>query len=621
MINTMQLKHNLTRKINEITSEGITRTCIFGFVLIALIIKTFLYLGFTLHENTYSLDFSLGYGKGSYFMYYYGAFALVFMSFYFLFKNKGKLWFLIFIDLFLTVLILTDLWYFRGFRTVPSLMIVKQTANLDNLSGSVFSMISPLDLIFIIDIIILVFAAFKFNKIYMNTKRSWTTFFITFLISILYIGYVPFVTNVLHKEHSKSYLFGMYDPNDNARYFSPVGYHVFNAYQVFQDLKPYNLTDTEKSEIKNWYDQKNENLPDNEYKGIYKDKNLLVIQVESLESFVIGQTINGKEITPNLNKLVKNSLYFPNIKEQVNEGTSSDSDLMVNTSVYPLRQGSTFFSRPGNTYNSMPLLLQEKGYSTIGIHPDKGPFWNWMQGLKGIGFEKLVDYYSFNIDEVIGLGLSDGSYFKQIVPMLKEQKQPFYSFMVTLTSHGPFDLPEKYRELNLPKELGDNHLGGYFESVHYTDKQLGIFLETLDKEGLLDNTVIAITGDHTGVHKYYNDKIKKLSTQEDWWTEVTWDVPLIIYNKNNPQSKTISTIGGQVDTMPTLLYMMGVEEDKFKNSAMGKILVKTNKNYSVLTNRTLVGKASDEETAHAVKGLDIANKILKSDYFKKYYNK
>ncbi len=105
-----------------------------------------------------------------------------------------------------------------------------------------------------------------------------------------------------------------------------------------------------------------------------KGKNLIYIQVESLENFVIGKTVNGKEITPNLNKLVQKSLYFPNTFEQVNEGTSSDADLMVNTSMLPLRQGSTFFRYPNTNYNSLPNLLEGEGYATSAIHPDKGSF-------------------------------------------------------------------------------------------------------------------------------------------------------------------------------------------------------------------------------------------------------
>ena len=99
---------------------------------------------------------------------------------------------------------------------------------------------------------------------------------------------------------------------------------------VYKDSKPYELTEEENDQINQYYNWKNENLPDNEYAGISENKNLIVIQVESLESFVLGKEINGKKITPVMDELIQKGLYFPNIYEQVNEGTSSDSDLMVN---------------------------------------------------------------------------------------------------------------------------------------------------------------------------------------------------------------------------------------------------------------------------------------------------
>ncbi|MCO5386311.1 MAG: sulfatase-like hydrolase/transferase [Desulfosporosinus sp.] len=123
----------------------------------------------------------------------------------------------------------------------------------------------------------------------------------------------------------------------------------------------------------------------------------------------------------------------------------------------------------------MPKILREDGYNTLAIHPDKGSYWNWMPALTAIGFEKTMDESRFNLDEKIGLGLSDGSYFRQLAPIISEQKQPFYNFMVTLTSHNPFDLPEQYRSLILSEEFDKSKLGGYFQSIRYTDEQLGIF--------------------------------------------------------------------------------------------------------------------------------------------------
>ncbi|HFE9684060.1 TPA: LTA synthase family protein [Clostridium perfringens] len=614
----VKLDNRLSKFKESLNKNALIRLGFYIFTIIAIVLKGALFLGFSLNQNLYTLNFGLGYRQASYFINYYIAFAAIFVSICFLFKNKGKFFSLIIVDLFITLITVMDIWYFRGFQTVPSVMLLKQTANLDNLGDSIFSMASPYDLLFFVDFIILIIAFIIFRKSFKNCKSNWKGTLVVLLISICYIGYVPFNVNVLKRENVRnSYLFSNYDPTNTVEYFSPIGYHIFDVYNVYKNSKPYKMTAEDESKIKEYYDFKNENLPDNEFKGMFKGKNLIVIQVESLEDFVINKKVDGQEITPNINKLLNNSIYLPNIFEQVNEGTSSDSDLMVNTSMLPLRQGSTFFRNPATTYNSLPNILEKDGYSTIAIHSDKGSFWNYAQGLNGIGFDKFVDYYSFDRDENIGLGLSDGSYFRQIEPMIKELKQPFYAFTVTLTSHGPFDLPKEYRELKLSPELDENVLGGYFQSIHYTDAKIGMFIESLKKDGLLDNTVIAIEGDHTGPHKYYNSKIESLSNPESWWLDNgNHTVPLIIYNPSIKTPVKDDVYGGQIDIMPTLLYLLGVDNNVYQNTALGRNLLNTKRSYAVLTDKTIKGELTDKEKEIVGNVLDLSDKMIRADYFK-----
>ena len=614
----VKLDNRLSKFKESLNKNALIRLGFYIFTIIAIVLKGALFLGFSLNQNLYTLNFGLGYRQASYFINYYIAFAAIFVSICFLFKNKGKFFSLIIVDLFITLITVMDIWYFRGFQTVPSVMLLKQTANLDNLGDSIFSMASPYDLLFFVDFIILIIAFIIFRKSFKNCKSNWKGTLVVLLISICYIGYVPFNVNVLKRENVRnSYLFSNYDPTNTVEYFSPIGYHIFDIYNVCKNSQPYKMTADDEAKIKEYYDFKNENLPDNEFKGMFKGKNLIVIQVESLEDFVINKKVDGQEITPNINKLLNNSIYLPNIFEQVNEGTSSDSDLMVNTSMLPLRQGSTFFRNPATTYNSLPNILEKDGYSTIAIHSDKGSFWNYAQGLNGIGFDKFVDYYSFDRDENIGLGLSDGSYFRQIEPMIKELKQPFYAFTVTLTSHGPFDLPKEYRELKLSPELDENVLGGYFQSIHYTDAKIGMFIESLKKDGLLDNTVIAIEGDHTGPHKYYNSKIESLSNPESWWLDNgNHTVPLIIYNPSIKTPVKDDVYGGQIDIMPTLLYLLGVDNNVYQNTALGRNLLNTKRSYAVLTDKTIKGELTDKEKEIVGNVLDLSDKMIRADYFK-----
>ena len=344
-------------------------------------------------------------------------------------------------------------------------------------------------------------------------------------------------------------------------------------------------------------------------------KNVIALQVESLENFVIGKKVYGQEITPNINKLLKNSLYFDNIKEQNNSGTSSDCDIMVNTSILPVREGTTVFGYPWAEYNTLQKILKSKGYSTVSTHPEVPGNWNWAEVHKAFKADEIWDAHQFDQSEIIGLGMSDESYLRQVGERLKSQKQPFYTFLVTLTSHGPFDMPKDKQYLNLPEDLNENMLGAYFQSVRYTDEAIGEFINQLKEEGLLDNTVIMIYGDHGGVHKFYEDKIKDAPLERDWWKDDEKEIPFLIYNPSI-NGETISKEGGQIDFLPTIAYLLGFNRDTFDNTAMGRVLVNTNRNASILNNGEIVGNPTPEEKAHLEKSFNIADMIIQGNYFK-----
>ena len=217
------------------------------------------------------------------------------------------------------------------------------------------------------------------------------------------------------------------------------------------------------------------------------------------------------------------------------------------------------------------------------------------------------------------MGLSDETYFNQVIPKLKELNSPFFAHTITLTNHGPFDLPKDKRVFNLNSELNDSELGGYIESVHYTDTQIGNFINQLKDAGLLDNSLIVITGDHGGVHKYYSHSIDSLSTKEDWYTikDTVSTVPFIIYDTSIKESKTFDTIGGQIDIMPTILYALGIDSSEYENSALGRNLLNTNRSYAVTTNGTVFSNnLSDKEEDMVYGSLELSDILTRSNYFK-----
>jgi len=593
------------------------REKLFHYTWIALLLKSIFFLGLVNNDGVhFAIAKAFEMFTNQPFVLVYIFFEIGLLSVTFLFRGKLHYWALVIINACLSFSMIVDLMNFRAFGNFLSVYTLSQTSNLDNLFTSIVSMLRPVDIGFGFDIILLIIAGYKVAPRFKSVARSFPIFFTLILVSSGYIFANYLMVDVFGKNDQRFLFKCSWSQNQTMSNLSPLGYHLFDTYNYWEDSKPFALSTEEKKRVESWFSAKKENLPENSYSNIFQGKNLIVLQVESLENFVIGNSVNGQEITPNLNKLLKDSLYFSNYYEQVWNGTSSDADLMTNTSIYPVRQGSTFFRFPGNTYNSLPKMLESHGYGTLAIHPDKGGYWNWRQALTAIGFQRTIDESYFKMDERIGLGISDGTYLRQVEPVIKAEKQPFYTFLVTLTSHAPFDLPVQYRELKLDPVLDKSKLGGYFQSIHYTDQQIGAFIDKLGKDGLLDNTVIALYGDHTGVHKFYDDEIKQLKNPESWWLEGHNKIPLIIYSKGMT-GKEIKTTGGQIDLLPTLAYLMGIDHSDYEGTAMGRNLLNTNRNFAILSGGKSAGTfPSSKDRENATLGVGIADEVIRSNYFK-----
>lgn len=588
---------------------------LFLLMIVIIQIKSILLLSMLRTPGSESVEISLAY-FGNPPIGAHIAIITLLLSIIFLFKGRGSLITAIIIDLLVSILFLADISYYRINGTFLSVRHMIN-GNIFNPMDKSLINFKPVDMLFFIDIILLLMTLKLpvIKKIQNNFKLYQRTFkFVTvFIISSIIIGISHYNIDINKKWDKYAFFRIAWAPFQTFSDMSPLGYHVYDLY--YYPGKNKTLNDDEKKEVQNWIENNKENIPDNHYKGMFKGKNLIALQVESLENFVINQKVNGQEITPTLNKLLSQSLYFDNIYEQNNSGTSSDCDLMVNTSVFPIRVGSTFFGYPGTNYNTLYKLLRNEGYKTISTHPEGPGNWNWTEAHKSFGVDKIWDISKFNVDEIIGLGLSDESYLNQIAKKLKNEPEPFYTFLVTLTSHGPFEMPEDKKYLNLPKELDKNMLGSYFQSIRYTDEAIKEFLERLKQEGLLEDTVVMIYGDHGGVHKFYNDKITNAPLEGDWWKDDDKKIPFIIYNPGT-KGEVINKAGGQVDFLPTISYLLGLDRNKFDSTSMGRVLVNTNKDTTVLNYGQIKGTPNNQdEEKHLKDTFKIADYIIKGNYF------
>lgn len=520
-------------------------------------------------------------------------------------KEKNRFPYLLFVSIILTIFCVANSIYYTFYTSFISVSLIAASRYAVKVGDAIQNVLRAQDFIYTLAPFLLIISYLRLRKIKPilkenELKRDFhkmiSTFIGTsFVLLFFLISLTPLEIGRYTNQWNREYIvmrFGVYayQLNDIVNSVKP---QINSLFGYDQALKTFNDYYQDRSDTQDWT---------NEYTGIFEGKNILVIHYESMQNLNIGLEFNGEEVTPTLNKLAKESIYFSNYYSQVSSGTSSDTEFTFNTSLMPTNNGTAFVSYFNREYVTIPLLLREKGYYAFSMHGNNGSFWNRNTMHETLGYQRFYSENDYEIDEVIGLGLSDKSFYKQSIEKIKEinaQGKPYYGTIITLTNHTPFDDVDKYGEFNVDlkttkvnKETGEleevvypymegTKLGNYFKSVHYADLALGEFITSLEEEGILDNTVLIIYGDHDAriddseYKRLYNydpetngyincndleeDDTKTCVTIDNNTYELLRKVPLLIYSKETKEKlhKEVTTVMGMYDAMPTLGNMFG----------------------------------------------------------------
>lgn len=545
--------------------------------------------------------------------------SLIFASFYFLVKKKYRLAYLIIISIISMIVCISNIvyyFYYSSFISITffSFALANHETGESNVVGD---LIKPQFFIFLWLPVVLYIVnkrqkkknleedAFKrvSRKTIFKTLYTWIlVFFIIFLSTLKPVDF-----SRLYSQWNREYLvsrFGvyMYQINDIVKSIEPKMSTLFGKDKAYKEINEY-------------YEEEGNTNKENKYTNIFKGKNVIAVHAESMQNVLINLKISGKEITPNLNKLTKEGLYFDNFYSQVSFGTSSDTEFTYATSLLPVSSGTVFINHSDKEYVSFYKLLKEKGYHTFSMHANTGDFWNRNIMHKNLGYDKFYDKTSYEIDEEIGFGLSDESFIKQSVEYIKQinkENKKFYGTLITLSNHTPFDYNELFGDFDVTMTrngvkypyMQDTKLGNYFVSAHYADKQLGLLVSELKKAGILDDTIIVIYGDHDARistslwNRFYNYDYETngILDEEDpnykeldyYWQELNRKVPLIIWSNDekfqSKYGKTVSTAMGMYDVAPTLGNMLGV----FNEYALGSDIMNKKDNLVAFPNGNFV---------------------------------
>lgn len=308
-----------------------------------------------------------------------------------------------------------------------------------------------------------------------------------------------------------------------------------------------------------------DNAPDagaSELKGIAQGRNVIRIQLEAFQNFLINNSYNGVTLTPNLNELIKNdTIYFDNFYTNIGKGNTADAEFSALNSLYPVIEREIYTLYQDNKYDGLPWHLKRQGYSTFAVHGYEGDFWNRREAYGGQGIDKYYAMEDLDQSDIIGLGISDKSVFSQAVDIMKKQNTPFFSFIVSLTNHHPFEMDENLKEIPIKEEDKDSKFANYLQTAHYTDTAIGCLIDKLKAEGLYDNSIIILYGDHHGLNKDMDDNdvyMKRFLGKEYDYDEML-KVPLIIHIPGSGVTRTVSTVSGQIDIFPTIANLMNIE--------------------------------------------------------------
>ena len=587
---------------------------------IGVVVKNILLQAYNLGENLYTPDFSAAIAATWKYWIYYASLVMAILGISLLFKkNSNRIKYVVGWNIFFTVLVCLDLVYNRSFFTMPSVADVYIFKNFSGFEGGeVTSLICGYDIILFLDLIALGIFVWKFKAREIDAEVRKKALLRSALISIVtclaIIAAIPIQAKVFK---INTHLTETEDAEQQSMYLSSLGYHIKDIYELIVEVFDNGIDDEEQQQIDTYFTWKNEDIPDNQYAAMFEGKNVLFLQIESLETFVINQEIDGQEITPNINKLTQSAFVFNHIYEQVQGGNSSDADLMYTTSRLPVTKGSTFFRYSDVKLTSLPSMLIERGYDTIYTQAVNGSFWNYQESWENmIGVTNFIGAEKLDMSgDKIGFTVNDKDYLEQVFPYLEELEQPYYAHIVCNSSHMPFQIEdESIKELELSKELDDSYLGGYLQLCRYVDTQIGILLDKMEQAGLLDNTVIVVIGDHTGIHKYYEYSL------EEWYDEYPWveangyyTVPLIISCDSMGETVESDVLAGQIDVMPTLAYLMGIPDDEYMDDVMGRNLLKTNRSYAIYRDGTIYSEGLTEEEEAIVKSsYDISEMLFRA---------
>ena len=373
----------------------------------------------------------------------------------------------------------------------------------------------------------------------------------------------------------------------NRGYFSSNGLFPYATFTLYQTLfNSYAVGDEERAMIKRFLADECPQYNDNPFASGER-RNLVLIIVESLHTWPIGMQVDGREVTPVINRLIAGDrvIYAPHVLFQTSHGHSSDAHFIYNTGLLPLRDAVVAVNYGDGPYPTLAAALH--GYDCREIICTPGMNWNQTVTSRSYGFDTL-----YTRDQLVADGafkrhnnVDDAALTDFATRLLPQLRHPFFLEMVTMTMHTPYPEDKLRPTWITASDTLNAEARSYLNCVNLTDSCIGAFIDDLYSQGMADNTVIAIVSDHT---QLYLNRVEGRPNSD--FTPHDWGIPMIVWGADT--TLRYESVIGQVDVFPTLLDVMGANEYPWKGLGHS-ILRYPVKSAIQHRNMTVIGDSTD----------------------------
>lgn len=481
------------------------------------------------------------------------------------------------IYLLLFVWLISNSIYYREFTDFVTVNTMLASSKVSaGLGAAALELFRPWDVIYILDFPILAFFFLK-KWIRMDNRpfNKRASFAVTSLSAML------FSANLFLAEIDRPELltrgFSNYYVVRALGLPAFLGYSANQTYAANKERSKASEADLKPVEE---YIQQHYAKPNPEYFGMAKGRNVIYIHLESFQQFLIDYKLNVNdkeyEVTPFLNSLYHSNetFAFSNVFNQVKAGKTSDAETMIETGLFGLNQGSFMVNYGGtNTQQAAPFILSKNGYNSSAVfHGNAGSFWNRNTAYKQWGYNYFFDASYFtkqNSSNSFQYGLNDKYMLRDSIKYLERLQQPFYTKFITVSNHYPYTTSLSGDDLGFPlAKTQDETINGYFATANYLDSSIKAFFDYLKESGLYKNSIIVLYGDHYGISNSRNPSLAPLldKNSETWSSydnAMLQRVPYMVVIPGMDKGRIIDTYGGEIDMLPTLEHLLGINSQKF----------------------------------------------------------